>query len=359
MHGNRILTDRLAIDEPTVPVSVAMATYNGCQHIRRQLDSLAAQSQLPAELVVSDDASEDGTVSIIEEFARTSPFPVLIHRNDARLGYRANFMRAATLCRSELIAFCDQDDFWYQNKIAVSARPFADPEVLLTYHNADVVAEDGERIGSLASRAAAAPILWPLLSKPWLYALGFTIVFRRSLLRLSDLWPQSRNIIDSREPCGHDQWYFFMSRVFGKIAYLKQPLAAYVQHGENAFGWTENDFLKTLKFNFCNRSHNTSNQFEAAKSMAAILRSVKMDDLPVDWSERADAGVDYYERLSSLYDLRISLYTSANLSDRLRTFGKILARNGYAGASSLGCRSFIADLCLGVPIAPLLPRLSD
>ena len=151
-----------------IPVSVAMATYNGQEHLRRQLDSLAAQSQFPAELVVTDDASEDDTIATIEAFAKTSPFPVYIHRNENRLGYRSNFMRAANLCRSELIAFCDQDDYWYPDKIKLSVKPFSDREVLLAFHNADVVTLDGKRVGSLATFAAQKPVLTPLSAIPWL-----------------------------------------------------------------------------------------------------------------------------------------------------------------------------------------------
>ena len=145
-----------------ISVSVALATYNGERHIRRQLESLAAQSHLPAELVVTDDCSNDNTVAIIDEFARTASFPVNIYQNKDRLGFRANFMRAASLCQSELISFCDQDDYWYSQKIATSVKPLNDPEVLLTYHNADIVAEDGTRIGTLASHVG--PIWSPWLS---------------------------------------------------------------------------------------------------------------------------------------------------------------------------------------------------
>ena len=83
-----------------------MATYNGRQHIRRQLDSLAAQTLIPAELVITDDGSDDDTISVVEEFAKNAPFAVKVFRNEARLGYRKNFMRAASLCQSDLIAFC-------------------------------------------------------------------------------------------------------------------------------------------------------------------------------------------------------------------------------------------------------------
>ena len=89
---------------------------------REQLADLAAQSVLPAELVVCDDGSTDDTLAILERFAITAPFPVRVHRNSERLGYRANFLKCAGLCRSDLIAFCDQDDRWAPRKIETMRR---------------------------------------------------------------------------------------------------------------------------------------------------------------------------------------------------------------------------------------------
>src|SRR5262249_15697678 len=125
------------MNKSATSVSIAMATYNGERYTRGQRESFAAQTHAPAELVVTDDTSTDNTVAIVEAFAKTVTFPVRLYRNEMRLGYRANFMHAASLCRSELIAFCDQDDYWYPKKIAASVEPFSDPEVLLVYHNAD------------------------------------------------------------------------------------------------------------------------------------------------------------------------------------------------------------------------------
>ena len=74
-----------------------MATYNGARYIRDQLESLSKQTVLPDELVVSDDASSDETLSIVADFAARAPFRVRMERNSHRLGYRANFMRVADL----------------------------------------------------------------------------------------------------------------------------------------------------------------------------------------------------------------------------------------------------------------------
>lgn len=70
-------------------VSVALATYNGERFLREQLDSLAEQTLLPAELVVSDDGSTDRTVAIVREFAGRAPFPVKLLKRGDRLNLPA------------------------------------------------------------------------------------------------------------------------------------------------------------------------------------------------------------------------------------------------------------------------------
>ena len=338
-----------------ISVSVAMATCNGEKYIRRQLDSLAAQSHIPAELVITDDTSEDDTISIIDSFAKTVAFPVKVYRNETRLGYRKNFMRAANLCQSELIAFCDQDDVWYPHKIEASVKAFSDPEVLLTYHNADVVTDKGKRIGSLAARAATQPLLTPMSSGPWRFALGFTQVFRGSLLPLSDLWPNSLCQIFSGQPLGHDQWFFFLASVFGNIAYLDEPLTAYVQHGSNAFGWQKAGFRELVNKHFRNHSDSYFRHAKSADSRAVILEIAK-GNLEGVWAERAATAMERYRRVSLHYYGQSKLYTSAHLGDRYKEFMAIFRMGGYAGGAwTIGRRSFVTDMCIGVPIGHLLP----
>src|ERR1700728_1787253 len=125
-------------------ISVAMATFNGEKYIREQLDSIAGQTLLPFELVITDDGSTDATLGIVENFASVAPFPVKIHRNESRLGYANNFIRAASLCQGELIAFCDQDDIWMTEKFSVCSEFFRDSEVVLAAHSAVTIADSGQ-----------------------------------------------------------------------------------------------------------------------------------------------------------------------------------------------------------------------
>lgn len=98
-------------------ISIALATYNGARFLQEQLNSLVSQTLLPNELVVCDDNSTDETVNIIANFKSTAPFEVRILKNEVNIGYTKNFEKAMSLCTGDLIFLCDQDDFWFSNKI--------------------------------------------------------------------------------------------------------------------------------------------------------------------------------------------------------------------------------------------------
>jgi glycosyltransferase involved in cell wall biosynthesis len=337
-----------------ISVSVAMATYNGQKFIREQLDSLAAQQHLPSELVITDDASSDKTVAIVQQFAKAAPFPVHIHRHEKRLGYRANFMRAARFCTSDLIAFCDQDDIWSPRKLAVCIEPFRDPAVLLTYHNAKVVTEAGERIGSL-DHFASPPMTPPLSLCPIRRMgspLGFTEVFRRSILEFSGLWETSRDYNDLTVPMAHDQWVFFIASVFGKIVYIDEALASCRQHGANLFGWNRPyDFFSDFPYLLNNPRDSLHTLQHAAERCAEILEKMRCNLTNV-WHQRASIGAGRYQVLADIYTARKNLYTCPTLVERAKAFFRIMSRGGYRPKPGwgLGRKALVRDLCLGIPM---------
>lgn len=98
-------------------ISIALATYNGAAYLAEQLASLARQTALPDELVVSDDTSTDSTIGIVEKFARSAPFTVNLLAPGERLGFAGNFNRALLATTGDLIFPCDQDDVWFPNKL--------------------------------------------------------------------------------------------------------------------------------------------------------------------------------------------------------------------------------------------------
>src|SRR4051812_8879073 len=99
-----------------------MATYNGARYLPEQLQSFLCQTVMPDELVVCDDVSTDGTVSIIQEFAKSTAINVRLIVNECNLGFTRNFEQAIQHCTGDVIFFCDQDDVWFCQKIETMLR---------------------------------------------------------------------------------------------------------------------------------------------------------------------------------------------------------------------------------------------
>ena len=103
-------------------ISVVMATYNGEKYILEQLKSIWNQTQRPDEIIISDDHSSDGTVSIIQQFAQVTSAPIILLQNQERLGYTRNFFRALEVAHGEIVFLSDQDDIWANKKIECCSK---------------------------------------------------------------------------------------------------------------------------------------------------------------------------------------------------------------------------------------------
>jgi len=338
------------MDPTKVPtISIALATYNGAAHVAQQLGDLAKQSLLPCELVVCDDGSSDQTLDIIQDFADSAPFPVHLHRNPARLGYRQNFIQCAEKCSGGLIAFCDQDDRWAPQKLQMIAAQFANSETMLVFHNARVVGPGGSAAAKLQGGDQIEQ--WEsLAAPPWLFALGFTQVFRRSLVQFDQLWPKSADQNCDGEPLAHDQWYFFLASVIGRIVYLPDVLADYRQHEANTYGWR--GFFATL----LSRSAEEAKDARRAiiRRLAAAEARVKILQEAAEQAEeplrgRLLRGSDTYQEFAERYRLRAGVYEGRNYRERGRAFARLVAARGYGrGGWRIGPLGLAMDCLIGL-----------
>jgi hypothetical protein len=331
-----------------------MATYNGAKYIREQLDDLAAQTHLPADLVVCDDGSTDGTLDIVEQFATAAPFPVRIHRNPERLGYRANFVKAAGLCSSDLIAFCDQDDRWDSTKLERVVRHFGDHRIMLAYHNARVVSAQGARIGTLRPPSTDVIRTNPLRGAPWVFALGFTQVFRRELLSFDNLWADSADPYVEGEPMAHDQWYFFLASVLGTVVYEPALLADYRQHGNNASVWRRPRLLSRAKKQIRLASQISRQRALAAETRAAALERVAADVRSTDEATLRTAA-HRYRQLTNRWRQRAGIYESDSWKFRLSAIFKLIA-NGSYGLSGWRLGPLLLGLDITLGLTGLAPK---
>lgn len=206
-------------------LSIAMATYNGEKNIREQLDSFLCQTRRPDELVVCDDGSSDGTVSIIEAFSKNAPFPVEIYRNESNLGYTQNFALAALRCSGDVIFFSDQDDVWLEKKIErVVAAFHSDSQKLLLIHDGKIV--DGNLRWRGATKFSQAKAGW---GSRMSLATGALSAMRRELKPI--VFPIPAGIV------GHDWWIYALARSLRVDGLIEEPLQLIRRHGENTSAW--------------------------------------------------------------------------------------------------------------------------
>jgi glycosyltransferase involved in cell wall biosynthesis len=342
-------------------VSIAMTTYNGATYLQEQLDSLAGQHFLPTELIVGDDGSTDDTIGILERFRRVAPFPVVVHCNSIRLGFRANFMKIARLCAGDLISFCDQDDIWLPNNLDRVVRSFDDPDVLLTFHNACVV--DGQRrvISPLYAEPPSEFVSPRLSLPPWMSSYGFTQTFRADLLPAAALWGRMKDHYYPDESMGHDLFFFLIASAIGKVCYIKDELTEYRLHGGNTIGTgkrTKPGVIERWRYRLEDRSETYGYLARVAPIDAELFSLLsKMEAFPKHLRQRSAEAAVAWKELGPTYSDRAQVYSS-RLVGRLVAFAHLYRKGRYSEASfwTFGSKAMIKDLVLGVLLAPLVRR---
>jgi glycosyltransferase involved in cell wall biosynthesis len=96
-------------DDSGIKVSVLMPTYNGAAFIAEAIESVLAQTLGNFELIIADDGSVDGTVEIIEQYAKRDDRIVSV-RNERNLGCVKNINHLLLLAKAPYVKILIQDD---------------------------------------------------------------------------------------------------------------------------------------------------------------------------------------------------------------------------------------------------------
>lgn len=213
-------------------ITVCIATYNGEDVIRRQLDSILPQLGEDDEVIVSDDQSTDRTVEIVKSYQ--SPLIKII--KGPSLGTPiANFQNALRHAKGDYIFLSDQDDQWMPRKVSVMTEALKDHCCVVS----DCHVTDGEL-------KMLNPSFYALNhTRPgWMYNLfrkngylGCCMAFRRCVLEKALPFPKHAAM--------HDIWIGNVAAMYYGVHFIQEPL-----------------------INFCRHDHNVSNT--AGKSTATI-----------------------------------------------------------------------------------------
>lgn len=212
-------------------VSIALTTYNGGQLIVEQIDSLLDQSYSNFEIVISDDGSDEGTVTILEEYARSDP-RIKWFKSPLERGYMNNTQNAISLCKGEIIFLCDQDDTWHKEKVALHVEAYKDLSVFWVYNRLVLTDKDNKKeLGYLEDFLPDyySPKRMKLLYLTWGSCIGGAMTsYRASILH--------KSMPIGKYAHGHDSW--IQLAIFPKKGFfIDTVLQTYRQHGKNEVGW--------------------------------------------------------------------------------------------------------------------------
>ncbi len=122
-------------------VSICIPTRNGEEFIVKALESAFSQTYRPIEIIVSDDASTDGTLELVQLMSDHCPVPLhLVQHTPAGIG--ENWNNCVREARGEFIKFLFQDDLLAPQCVERMMEPaLADERVGLVYCRRTIISD--------------------------------------------------------------------------------------------------------------------------------------------------------------------------------------------------------------------------
>lgn len=218
----------MSTDRPLV--SVMMATFNAAPFVAESIESVLDQTYEPIELLVVDDASDDGTPAIVEDYARRYPDRVRFRQATERAGPCRRRNDALDLARGSLIAWLDHDDLWAPQKTAKEVEVLQDrPDVGLVYSGYEAFDSDTREPIPWRDRDSEAEgdVLVPLFVRGCFVG-SLTVLFRREVLTRRHL-----RLRETDFSFGDDYFLWLVLSLDWKVAKIDEVLAYYRRHGGN------------------------------------------------------------------------------------------------------------------------------
>lgn len=216
-------------------ISILLAVYEPrMDWLRQLLASLNAQTYPNLRLYVRDDCSPTVPYKEIESCVQDciSAFPYTIRRNEQNLGSNGTFERLTQEAEGDLFAYCDQDDIWLPEKLAVLAEELDREGGVMAYSDVSVIDAAG------ASVAASLREIRPRLSYLRGEGLAERYFFRNCTAGCSMLIRAgtARAALPFPRHTVCDHWLALAAAAEGRVVFADRPLVRYRQHGHNQTG---------------------------------------------------------------------------------------------------------------------------
>ena len=162
-------------------ISVILAVHNDERYIEESVRSVLEQTCEDFELILVDDGSDDGTVSLVDSLARTDSRIRLFRQR--RSGLTCSLIRATAEARGLYLARQDSDDRSRSNRFAVQTNFLnTHPDIAAVGSDTVVIDQSGQRIKAIVGERGTGTIRSSLLSLRSTPIHGSVMMRRESVL---------------------------------------------------------------------------------------------------------------------------------------------------------------------------------
>lgn len=267
-------------------ISVLMPVYNVEKYINEAIDSILNQTFRDFEFIIVDDASTDGTLSLIEKYTDER---IRIIKNETNVKLAASLNKGLRIAQGKYIARMDGDDISHLERLEKLYNFLEkNPRVDICGTSMKLFgSEDGIWGGKVRDEEIKAGLIW-----------GSTMQHGTVLMRM-DTITKHNLFYDESFPVGQDWKYWYDVKNFVVFSNLPEPMYFYRRGQQNI----------TVQF-----SHQSKDRY-------AAMHRLMLNDL----------GIQYSEHELRLHQFVIGLFSVSpspqTVKDARRWFEKLVRYN--------------------------------
>jgi len=247
--------------EGTLLVSIVINNFNYGRFLSEAIESALAQTHPRTEVIVVDDASHDGSQDIVRSFG-SRVVPVLLESNRGQAGaFNAGFAKS----QGEIVIFLDADDYLYPHAAARVAEAWV-PGISKMQYRLDLVDRQGRFIDLYPAPEVKLDSgnVVPRLLATGRYQTVVTSGNAFSRLALLEVLPVPEQTF---RMCA-DGYLVTVSPFHGPVLSSEEPLGAYRQHGDNAWGENALPLAERLRRSLAHDSNKYASLVEKAHRLS-------------------------------------------------------------------------------------------
>lgn len=226
-----------------VSVSFLVISYQQKDYIEEALKSALSQDYQGLQVVVSDDASNDGTWEIIQRIAANyvGPHQIVIRRNENNKGLATNFNEGLKLCTGVLIVVQAGDDISESHRTTELVKIWLNNDCRpdLLYSEISRMSHDGQ-ILSVDKSQPSMPTIEELKGGRHFIAGGMAAAYTKRLFDKYGLLPE--------RTYAEDYVLSYRAILAGGIAHHPAALVRYRMHDKSIMGVTRANADKVAQF---------------------------------------------------------------------------------------------------------------